>query len=65
MAIQFSLEYCIDHKGHKTEEDIKAIAVKGAVGQSPCRMMKLAGSDLKKEEYCWNIPALIFNNAHM
>ena len=31
MAIQFSFEHCIDPKDHKSEEDIKAIAVEGAM----------------------------------
>ena len=30
-ALQFSFEYCIDPKVHKTKEDIKAIAVEGAI----------------------------------
>ena len=30
MGIQFSFEYCIDPKDHKSEEEIKAIAVEGA-----------------------------------
>ena len=31
MAMQFSFEYCIDSKDHKSEEEIKAIAVEGAM----------------------------------
>ena len=31
MSMQFSFEYCIDPKDHKSEEDIKAIAVEGAM----------------------------------
>ena len=31
MAMQFSFEYCIDPKDHKSEEDIKAIVVEGAM----------------------------------
>ena len=31
MAMQFSFEYCIDPKDHMSEEDIKAIAVDGAM----------------------------------
>ena len=31
MAMKFSFEYCIDPKDHKSEEDIKAIAVEGAM----------------------------------
>ena len=31
MAMQFSFEYCIDPKDHKSEEEIKAIAVDGAI----------------------------------
>ena len=31
MAMQFSLEYCIDPKDHKSLEEIKAIAVEGAI----------------------------------
>ena len=27
MAMQFSFEYCIDSKDHKSEEEIKAIAM--------------------------------------
>ena len=30
-AMQFSFEYCIDRKDHKSEEDYKAIAVEGAI----------------------------------
>ena len=29
--MQFSFEYCIDPKDHKSEEEIKAIAVEGGV----------------------------------
>ena len=47
--MQFSFENCIDPKVHKTEEDIKAIAVEGSIGQTPNWMMKLARSDLKME----------------
>ena len=53
--MQFSFEYCINPKVYKTEEDIKTIAVEGLAGQSPNRMMKLAGSDLKTEGYNLNI----------
>ena len=31
MAMQFSFEYCIDPKDHKPEEEIKTIAVEGAM----------------------------------
>ena len=31
--MQFSFEYCIDPKDHKSEEDIKAIAVEGAMNE--------------------------------
>ena len=31
MAVQFSFEYCIDPKDHKSEEEYKAIAVEGAI----------------------------------
>ena len=31
MAMQFSFKYCIDPKDHKSEEEIKAIAVEGAM----------------------------------
>ena len=31
MAIQFSFQYCIDPKDHKSWEDYKAIAVEGAI----------------------------------
>ena len=31
MAIKFSLKYCIDPKDPKSEEEIKAIAVEGAM----------------------------------
>ena len=31
MAIQFSFKYCIEPKDHKSEEDIKAIVVEGAM----------------------------------
>ena len=31
MAMQVSFEYCIDPKDHKSREDIKAIAVEGAI----------------------------------
>ena len=30
-AMQFSFDYCIDPEVHKTKEEIKAIAVKGAI----------------------------------
>ena len=29
--MQFSFKYCIDPKDHKSEEEIKAIAVEGAM----------------------------------
>ena len=48
MAIQFSFKYCIDPKVHKTEEDIKAIAVGGAIkAKAPIGWQGLAGSDLQ------------------
>ena len=31
MAMQFSFEYCIDPKDHKSKEDIKVIADEGAM----------------------------------
>ena len=31
MAMQFLFQYCIDPKDHKSEEEIKAIAVEGAM----------------------------------
>jgi hypothetical protein len=31
MAMQFSFEYCRDPKDHKSEEEIKVIAVEGAM----------------------------------
>ena len=31
MAMQFSFEYCIDPKDHKSEEEFKAIAAEGAI----------------------------------
>ena len=31
MAMQFSFEYCIDPKEHKSEEEIKAIEDEGAM----------------------------------
>ena len=31
MAMQFSFEYCIDPKDHKSDEEYKAIAVEGAI----------------------------------
>ena len=49
MAMQFSFEYCIDPKEHKSEEEIKAIAVEGASGQSSSQML------CKMEEYHLNI----------
>ena len=30
--MQFSFEYCIDPKDHKSEEEIKAITVESAMG---------------------------------
>ena len=45
MAIQFLFEYCIDTKYHKSEKEIKAIAVEGAIwpkGSNGCQ--ELAGS---------------------
>ena len=38
IAMQFSFEYCIDPKDHKSEEEYKAIAVEGASGQSSNQM---------------------------
>ena len=55
MAMPFSFKHSIDPKVHKIEEDIKAIAVEGDIGQSPNQMMKLAGSDLKTKGYYLNI----------
>ena len=41
MAMQFSFEYCIDPKDHKSEEEYKAIAVEG------CNLVKaLSGCQL-------------------
>ena len=51
MAMQFSFEYCIDPKDHKSEEEIKAIAVEGAM-----RPKALTGC--KMEEYHLNIETL-------
>ena len=31
IAMQFSFEYCIDPKDHKSEEEYKAIAIEGAI----------------------------------
>ena len=31
IIMQFSFEYCIDPKSHKSEEEIKAIAVEGTM----------------------------------
>ena len=31
--MQFSFQYCIDPKDHKSEEEIKTIAVEGAMRQ--------------------------------
>ena len=31
MSLQFSFEYCKDPKDHKSEEEIKAIAVEGVM----------------------------------
>ena len=31
MVMQFSFKYCIDHKGHKSKEEYKAIAVECAI----------------------------------
>ena len=31
MGMQFSFEYCVDPKDNKSEEEIKAIAVEGAM----------------------------------
>ena len=48
MAMQFSFEYCIDPKVHKTEEDIKSIAVEGAIqAKALTQCQGLAGSDLQ------------------
>ena len=55
MALQLSFKYCIVPKVHKTEEDIKAIAVEGDMGQSPNRMKKDSGSKLKTKSYHLNI----------
>ena len=43
MAMQFSFKYCIDPKDHKSEEEIKAIAVEGAMWLSVC-LHKLLGN---------------------
>ena len=46
MVIQFSLEYCIDNKDHKFEEEIKEITVEGSMSiKSPKWML------CKTEEY--------------
>ena len=47
MAMQLSLEYCIDPKDHKSEEEYKAVALKGAIYQSSHQMLRLAGSALQ------------------
>ena len=51
MAMQFSFEYCIDPKDHKSEEDIKAICSlqessrqEDMCSDSPNRTKKMAGS---------------------
>ena len=46
--MQFSFEYFIDHKIHKTEEDIMAIAVEGAIkAKALTGCQGLAGSYLQ------------------
>ena len=40
IAMQFSLEYCIDPKDHKYIKEYKAIAVEGASDQSSNQMPK-------------------------
>ena len=43
MAMQFSFKYCIDLKDHKSEEDIKAIAVEGAIWPKSSNQMPRTG----------------------
>ena len=43
--MQFSFNYCIDPKDHKSEEEYKAIAVEGAKALTGCQ--GLAGSALQ------------------
>ena len=51
--MQFSFKYCIDPKDHKSEEEIKAIEVEGAMrSKSSNRML------CKTEEYHLNIETL-------
>ena len=48
IAMQFSFEYCIDPKDHKSEDDIKAIAVGVPSGQKALTgCQRLAGSALQ------------------
>ena len=53
MAMQFSFEYCIDPKDHKSEEDIKAICSyknrQDMCSDSPNRMKKMAGSSSQED----------------
>jgi hypothetical protein len=39
MVIQFSLEYCIDNKDHKSEEEIKEITVEGSMSIKSSKWM--------------------------
>ena len=43
MAIKFSFEYCIDPKDHKSEKDIKAIEVEGAIWPKSSNWMPRTG----------------------
>ena len=43
MAMPFSFEYCIDPKNHKSDEDIKAIAVEGAIWPKSSNRMPKTG----------------------
>ena len=48
MAMQFSFEYCIDPKDHKSEEEYKAIAAEGChLAKALTGCQGLAGSALQ------------------
>ena len=58
--MQFSFEYCIDPKDHKSEEEIKAIAAEGA--KRP-KLYPDAMQDKGVPPEHWNVAALFVDNA--
>ena len=62
MAMQFSFKYCIDPKDHKSEEEIKSIAVEGAM--RPKLSQEAMQDRGVPSEHC-NTAALFVDNAFM